>query len=151
MYIPYARDHHRRIRQQRLELRREVVDRLDHQQIELARRIVGSRQSGKRLAPIDELPELGFGHLPADQHCHRPGGDEHDRDRPGEDRRQSAEVGERRRVEEQQQAPGEEGGEGRCPQRRNEDLPHDLRLRSAPGRAPTIRTSRPFRDRSTVD
>src|SRR6266480_7338405 len=74
-----ARDDHRSALEQLAELIRQVIERLHHQLVELARRPVRGRQQGESLAAVDQPPELWLRHLLADQRHGHPGGDEHDR------------------------------------------------------------------------
>ena len=139
-----VRDDHRRVLEHLAELLGQVVERLHHQLVELARRVLGRRQRGERLAAVDEPPELGLGHLLADQRDGHPGGDEHDRDGAGQQRQQVAQPAERRRVEQEQQDAGEEGGAGGGSQRWAECVPHlgsRLERPPAPGPGGALRTA----------
>jgi hypothetical protein len=122
-------DHHRRRREQLLEVLGEVVERLDHELVEFARRVVGRRQRREHLAAIDELPELRLGHLLlADCGDRDPRRGERDRDRPGDQRQQVLEPSERGRVQEQEEDADQERGQRRRPQRRPQRLTQPARL-----------------------
>ena len=117
-----------------MELLRQVVQGLHHELVELARRIVGRRQRRERLAAVDEPPEIGLGHLLADQHDGQPRRDEDDREGDDDDDQEVPEPAERRGVEQQQQHAGEEGRSGGGAQRWAECVPHRIEVRARPAR-----------------
>ncbi len=117
-------DRDRGRREQLLELRRQLVERLDDELVELARRLIGRRQRGEGVAAVDEPAELVLGHLLAGQLRRQPRGDDDDHGGAGDDRDETREAVERRRPEQEESDRGDQRRPAGGAQRWSEDFPH---------------------------